>query len=285
MTLANESGGSERALPEPRILVVVPTLGERLETLARTLASIQQQAGVLVDCIVVAPRETTELSATVGRHGARLILDQGRVSAAINAGFALASDAHRYCCWIGDDDMLRPESLRRSSAALDADPGAVVAFGSCDYIDFAGKLLFTRRPPPGASLLLQFVPGLIKQETCLFRLSALRTVGGLDIGLRYAMDLDLLLKLRREGRFARVDAVTAAFCWHPGSMTIANRDVSFAEAQGIQLAQARGLSKLVFVLFKGLIRSLLLAVNGRINRAYLPAAPSATTDKLKGRQP
>lgn len=255
-----------------RVLVVVPTLGERLTTLARTLASVQAQEGVAVDCVVVAKTLFDELRTVVEAHGARVIVDEGRVSAAINAGFAQAGPEHRYCCWIGDDDMLRPGSLRSATAALEADPGAVVAFGHCDYIDFAGKLLFSRRPPPGAPALLQLVPGLIKQETCLFRRSAVVAVGALDESVRYAMDLDLLLRLRRQGRFVRLESVQAAFCWHPGSITIANRDVSFKEAQAIQTRHARGLVWLAFALLKTPIRMLVLAVNGRINRAFLPPA-------------
>lgn len=78
----------------------------------------------------------------------------------------------------------------------------MAAFGRCDYIDLAGKLLFTRRPPPGAAWWLQFVPGLIKQETCLFRKDAVSAVGGLNVNLRYAMDLDLLLTSANIGSFS-----------------------------------------------------------------------------------
>lgn len=253
-----------------RVLVVVPTLGERLSTLARTLDSVREQVGVHVDCIVVAKSVTAELRIVVEHRGARLITDQGRVSAAINAGFSRAGPEHRYSCWIGDDDLLRPDSLRSASAALEADAGAVVAFGRCDYIDYAGNLLFTRRPPPAAAALLQLVPGLIKQETCLFRQTAVAAVGGLDETVRYAMDLDLLLRLRRQGSFKRLESVQAAFCWHPGSITIANRDASFKEAQEIQAKHARGLVSIAFALLKAPIRKLVLAVNGRINRAFLP---------------
>ncbi len=277
MTAVHPTGPTSRTGPF-RVLVVVPTLGERLPTLARTLDSVRQQAGVPVDCVVVAKTLTPELQTVVEARGARLITDEGRVSAAINAGFSQAGPEHRYCCWIGDDDLLRPDSLRSASTALEADPRAVVAFGRCDYIDFAGNLLFTRRPPPGAAALLQLVPGLIKQETCLFRQAAVAAVGGLDENVRYAMDLDLLLRLRRQGSFARLESVQAAFCWHPGSITIANRDVSFKEAQEIQARHARGLVSLAFALLKAPIRKLVLVVNGRINRAFLPpvgAQPAA----------
>ncbi len=155
------------------------------------------------------------------------------------------------------------------SALLERQPGSVATFGSCDYIDLAGRLLFTRRPPPGAAWWLQFVPGLIKQETCLFRKDAVVAVGGLNVNLRYAMDLDLLLRLRRIGSFERVEMTLAAFCWHPGSITIANREVSFAEAQRVQRREAGGIVRLLNPVAQPLFRQLLLAMSKRINTRHL----------------
>ena len=58
---------------EFRILVVIPTLGERLETLRRTLSSIQDQTGVFVDTVLVAKTKTPELSAIADHYGARIV--------------------------------------------------------------------------------------------------------------------------------------------------------------------------------------------------------------------
>lgn len=253
--------------PQPfRILVVIPTLGERLETIGRTLSSVQQQVGVQVDIVIVAKTKTPELSAIADRYLSRIIVHPGHISAAVNAGFAQANDAHRYAGWLGDDDMLRPGALASTSALMEHNPAAVVTYGSCDYIDINGKFLFNRRPPPQASALLQFVPGLIKQETCLFRLSALREVGGLDEKLKYTMDLDLLLRLRRIGSFIKADQVLAAFCWHPGSLTIANRKASLDEAQHVQGSHARGIIALLHSFWKLPVRYLFLAISWKINR-------------------
>jgi GT2 family glycosyltransferase len=203
------------------------------------------------------------------RHGAAVLVAAGHISAAVNRGWAAGGDRYRYVAWLGDDDILRPGALARSVRALDAEPRAVVAFGTCDYIDESGHLLFTRRPPAGAAALLQFVPGLIKQETCLFRLDAVRRVGWLDESSRYAMDLDLLLRLRRQGAFARVDEPQAGFCWHPNSLTIANRKASLDEAQRIQTRASRGLSRWLFAAARPLLRAMILIVASRINKSGL----------------
>ncbi len=249
-----------------RILLVIPTLGRRLDTLGRTLLSVTDQAGAHVDVVIVAKTNFPELEAVAVRHGARIITHPGNISAAVNAGFAQAESVHKYVCWLGDDDMLYPGALAHASAALESEPTAAVAYGACNYISLDGNLLFTRRPPPLAPLLLQFVPGLIKQEACLFRLSDVKAVGGLNETLKYTMDLDLLLRLRRRGRFVPVDKVTAAFCWHPDSITVANRKVSLAEAQEVQRVNARGVARAFQPLWKPAVRTLILAMTWKINR-------------------
>lgn len=250
-----------------RILVVIPTLGIRLDTLDRTLASIQEQPGVLADTLIVAKTASEDLSKIADRYHARILVHPGNISVAVNAGFAQATEAHRYAAWLGDDDLLYPDSLAHTSALLESSPAAVVAYGACDYVDQAGKLLFCRRPPFMAPTLLHFVPGLIKQEACLFRLSALKRAGGLDEELKYTMDLDLLLRLRRHGSFIKTNRVTAAFRWHPGSLTIANRKASLDEAQFVQRRHARGIFlRLGYGLLKLPVKGLILALDWKINR-------------------
>lgn len=270
-TTANDPNPQRQAF---RILVVIPTLGERLETLGRTLSSVRDQVNVSVDVLLVAKTNSPALSVVADRYRARVIVHPGNISAAINIGFAQAAEVHRYVSWLGDDDLLRPSALATASALLESKPAAVVAYGSCDYVDLDGNLLFNRRPPPLAPMLLHFVPGLIKQETCLFRFSALQRAGGLDEQLRYTMDLDLLLKLHRLGPFVKTDRVLAAFCWHPGSLTIANRKASLLEAQNIQHTHARGITRVLYPLLKGPIRYLILTVNWMINRGLSQPAIS-----------
>jgi putative flippase GtrA len=261
--------------PAFRILVVIPTLGERLVTLPRTLASIRNQARALIDLVIVTNNLTPELSALAELYHARVIVHPGHISAAVNAGFAQASKHHKYAGWLGDDDMLRPDALDTASALLERHPAAVVSYGACDYVDINGELLFNRRPPFNAPTLLQLIPGLIKQEACLFRLSALRKVGGLDEQLKYTMDLDLLLKLHRLGPFVRANHVHAAFCWHPDSLTVANRRASLDEAQQVQGMHVRGLARLLKPLWQHPIRRLILAMSSRINQGlHQPTTPA-----------
>jgi GT2 family glycosyltransferase len=214
-----------------RVLIVIPTLGRRPELLALTLASIAGQSDEPADVVVVLPADATEARALAAGAGATLVDDPGGMSAAINAGFALAQPQHAYLNWIGDDDLLAPGALRTAAAALDAEPSAVVAYGWCDYIDDQGRRLFTSRAGRLAPWLMTWGPDLVPQPGCLFRASAVRSVGGIDPGLSYAMDLDLLLRLRRKGSFVNTGTTLASFRWHAASTTVANRTPSLDEAE------------------------------------------------------
>ena len=68
------------------MLLVVPTLGRRLEYLEQTLASVREQ-DVPVDLVVVCPpTRRTGARSLAARFGARLLDDPGSLSAAVNLG-------------------------------------------------------------------------------------------------------------------------------------------------------------------------------------------------------
>jgi len=267
LTLSSSTTSNDQFHQIPfRVLMVVPTLGERLDTIRRTLLSIRQQTGVDVDIVVVAKNVSADLASIGADLQVNIITHPGHISAAVNAGFATATQLHKYVGWLGDDDMLRPGALADAYLLMESNPSAAVVYGTCDYVDVNGDLLFERRPPPYAPVLLQFVPGLIKQEACLFRLSAFRQAGGLDEQLRYTMDLDILLKMSKIGVFVKSERTLAAFCWHAGSLTIANRTVSLDEAQSVQGRHASGIVKWLYLILKYPIRYLILVMSWNINR-------------------
>ncbi len=217
----------------PRIRLVIPTLGKRVDYLEQTLKSVRSQ-GVPVDLVVVVPSAATQARALAASFGARLLDDPGSMSAAVNAGLASAEDQQVYANWIGDDDLLAPGSLAATVAALDDDPEASLAYGHCAYIDAAGRELWVSRAGRGAVRLLSWGPDLIPQPGMLFRLADFRAVGGLDESLRFAMDLDLLLRLRARGHFVDVGRQVSSFRWHHASLTVSDRAASLTESEQVK---------------------------------------------------
>lgn len=219
----------------PRVLLVVPTLGRRIPHLTLCLGSIASQDVPGVDLLLVAP-PSAEVEALAERYGARLVADPGRgMSGALNAGFDAAEPGTAYVGWLGDDDLLSPGSLAAATAALDADPGASMVFGWCDYVDDAGTVIFSSRAGRLAGRSIRFAPNLVPQPGSLMRLSDVQAVGGLDEQLTYSMDLDLFLRLRSRGRLLALPRTLASFRWHPDSITVQSEEASAEEADQVRM--------------------------------------------------
>jgi len=217
----------------PVCLLVVPTLGEREAYLEETLASLRAQT-VPVDIVVVTPRRASAARALAYRFGAQVVDDPGGLSAAVNAGLAQAGPSHLYGNWLGDDDLLEPDAVERSAAVLDKRPDVALVFGHCTYVDGAGRPLWVSRAGRWAPAVLGWGPNLIPQPGMLFRLADFVAVGGLDESLRYTMDLDLLLRLKRRGRLEDLHVPVSRFRWHLDSLTVSDRRNSLAEAEQVK---------------------------------------------------
>lgn len=260
------------AMPRPhaqaaaRVLLVIPTLGRRTDLLRQTLESIRDQVPHRADIVIVCPPDAADAVKLGAEFCAQIVDDPGGMTAAINAGLAQADPKHEYFNWIGDDDLLTPGSLAATVSALDADPAAVVAFGYCDYIDAADRVLFTSRAGALAPWLMTWGPDLVPQPGALFRLATVREVGGLDPTLSYAMDLDLMLRLRRRGTFVNTDRTLSCFRWHPTSTTVANRTASLDEAERVKRRYLSPAQRRLAPLWEGPVRAGTRLAARRVNR-------------------
>lgn len=224
------TGGAE-------VLVVLPTLGDRLETLEETLDSVAaQRADVGLTLVVVVPEHATAARELAARYDAVLVSDpRTGISAAINCGLD-ARTTEAYYAWIGDDDLFRPGGLRTLLDLIEAKPGTVVAYGGCEYIDAEGAVQFTSAAGRTALFLLPWGPDLIPHPGSMIRLDDLDAIGRYDTSLKFALDLDVFLKLRARGRFVSTRSVVSAFRWHADSLTVSDRTGSSREAEAVKRA-------------------------------------------------
>jgi GT2 family glycosyltransferase len=211
------------------VLIIVPTLGRRIEELQLAVDSILRQK-TQADVIIVAPAGP-DIDRIVLSVKAQWIPDPGSQSAAINAGILQALPRHEYVGWLNDDDLLEQGSLDRTVGALDRDRHAVLAYGACRYIDEDGRELWISRAGRWAPRILKWGPDLIPQPGMLVRRSAWDQVGGVNETMRFAFDLDLLLRIQPLGRFVDVGEVVSAFRWHADSLTVSDRAASLRESE------------------------------------------------------
>ncbi|GAB2823974.1 hypothetical protein GCM10027022_13250 [Alpinimonas psychrophila] len=216
-------------------MVVLPTLGDRIESLRETLATIEaQKLDVSLRLVLVAPVGATEARGLAREFGGTVIDDpKTGISAAINCGIMARQDEEFYA-WMGDDDLFRAGGLKRLQDLLDASPKAIVSYGGCDYIDPKGKILARSRAGKLAQFLLPWGPDLIPHPGAMIRLDDLEVIGMFDTSLKYAMDLDAFLKLQKRGKFVSTRFPVSAFRWHPNSLTVANRLDSSLESEAVK---------------------------------------------------
>ena len=222
--------------------MVVPTLGTRPELLDQCLASITGQS-VPVEILLVAPEGNKVAADLAARHRAGLLPDPGSLAAAINVGAAAAGEHIDYLNWLGDDDLLEPESLAHTVACLEANPKATVAYGACRYIDEQGQELWVSRAGPWATRILAWGPDLIPQPGMLVRRAAWNSVGGVDESYKFAFDLDLLLKLKAIGPLLDVGEIVSSFRWHGDSLTVGDRTTSLKESERARRASLGALAR------------------------------------------
>lgn len=262
-------------MPAARVLVILPTLGDRLETLAETLETVEtQRSDISVTLVVIVPPEAADARSLAERHGALIVDDPRRgISTAINAGLA-ARAGEEFYAWIGDDDLFRAGGLAALARKLDDDPGAVLAFGACEYIDPDGRTIAVSAAGPAARPLLPWGPDLIPHPGTMVRLDALEAVGGFAPELRYAMDLDAFLRLRSHGRFAWTRTVVSAFRWHPDSLTVANRRASSDESERVKRAHLPPALRAVSPLWALPVRWASRLAAGQVSRRARRGRPS-----------
>lgn len=213
-----------------RVLLVIPTLGTRPELLRQSIASIRDQS-VAADIAIVSPPSAI-VSGLANAPGITWIADPNRgLAAAINQGVNEAAHDHAFVSWLGDDDLLTPHSLSLTTSALDSEPDAVLAYGPCRYIDGRGRDLWTNQAPSWVVPVLSWGPQLVPQPGMLVRYQAWRAVNGLNETYTMAFDFDLLLRLKKLGRFIRVPKPVSCFRWHADSLTVDDRTKNLRESE------------------------------------------------------
>ena len=222
-----------------RVGIVVPTLGKRPDYLIQCLRSIKLAANEASPAYVsiVAPKSFDPSSFLDSGLIQNVVEDPGAgLAGAINAGLESMPTEVEYINWLGDDDLLAAGSIDAATKFLDSNPMSVLVFGSCDYIDRSGKVVWTNKSGAYAVLLLRFGPNLIPQPGALFRKKSFFEVEGLNQDYDWAFDFDLLIKLSKIGKVSFIDKKLSSFRWHPESLSVEYRNKSVEEASRVRIS-------------------------------------------------
>lgn len=214
--------------PGSRVLCVVPTLGTRDDWLRICLDSLISQAELVT--VVVGPAGSAA-EATVNEYGLEYLpFDQPGLAAAVNYGWRKRGTSTEYLTWLGDDDALAPEAISTALASLDDRPQHVAFYGRCRFVRPDGSTLCLTSPGSFSGWWMKFGSDRVPQQGSVFRRSAVVHVGYLDETLRYAMDLDLFLRLRTVGELHYKAVEVGMFRLHPLAISSNRGDNGFEAA-------------------------------------------------------
>ncbi|MEL1251333.1 glycosyltransferase family A protein [Aurantiacibacter gilvus] len=194
----------------PRVAVIVPAYGVA-HLLPEALDSLVGQTLTEWECAVVDDGAPDDVAAAVAPY-----LDDSRITflATDNAGVstarnrAIAATSAPYVALLDGDDMLRPDYLARTTAALEADPAARLVtvnariFGAVPQ----ERLCFTGKQGSGdglrGSLADVFDRSFGVYIGSTFRRADFDAIGGFDAGMTHAEDFDLWVRLMLLGGHA-----------------------------------------------------------------------------------
>jgi GT2 family glycosyltransferase len=232
---------------------VIPTIFSRPALLPLAVESISNQSHQ-VELVVGCPEELAAKVSSV-LPGVRVVSEPkgGSLAQKINYLFAQLDSPCDYIGWLGDDDLLLPDSIQTAVKALDQNLDAVMVYGGCDYVDPSGGLIGTNRSSQFASKLLHFGPQLIPQPGSLWRREAFEKIGGLSSDFNLAFDFDLFLRLSREGKLLYVNKTLAQFRWHPDSLSVRRRWVSASEASKVRRRHYSGVMRFMWLIWEPLV--------------------------------
>ena len=212
-------------------------------TLADTLASVQGQTCRDIEHVFVdgGSRDGTLAMLAACPGNTRLVRDiGGGISRAMNVGIAAASGdivAHLH----GDDYYLAPDVLatvRAVFAHADAAGRPLDWVFGAIQVRQGDRLLPPQPMPPFSYRAFAAGRATVPHPAVFVRRSAFARVGVFDENLRYAMDIDLWLRLGLVAEPGVIGRPLAVFRDHPGSVSSSNKRAARREEFAVRRRHA-----------------------------------------------
>jgi glycosyltransferase involved in cell wall biosynthesis len=219
----------------PTISIVTPSYNQGA-FIERTIRSVIDQQYPKLEYIVQDGGSTDDTREVLERYDSELTRwemspDAGQAQA-INRGFTRASgDVMAY---LNSDDLLLPGSLRYVARFFEAHPEIDVVYGHRVLVDENDMEIGRWVLPRHRDSVLSWAD-FIPQETLFWRRRAWESVGGsVDESFRFAIDWDLLVRMRDAGaRIFRVPRFLGAFRVHTAQKTSAELGDAGADEMAI----------------------------------------------------
>ena len=205
-----------------KISVITPSYNQA-RYLESAITSVLDQQYPNLEYIIIDGGSADESVNIIKRYESRIFYSESRPdkgqAEALNKGLRKASGD--ILCWLNSDDMYAPNAFDRVVEVFEADTDAGVVIGNAWFVGSSGEALkIYRAEDRPLHELIQFWRGWpIPQPAVFFRSEVLRQAGFVDESLRYVMDMELFLRMKKVARFRFLDEVLAYYRLHAESKT------------------------------------------------------------------
>ena len=251
-----------------KVRVIVATLGER-PSLEQTIKSIINQKILNLEVKIVVPVEKihliSNLVSNLNLKNFQIIEDQNKgFSAAINQGWSAKGDFD-YFCWINDDDELTDGSISRSLITLESDYELSAVVGSLGYFRSKKAKIIINKVSRLTLFVSKIGPNIIPQPGSLIRKDKINETCPLNENYKYAMDLDLWLRILKDSKIGLIRETQALMFWHTESITVSNRSQATIEAFQIRYRNAENIFVRLLILLLYLPTRILSSFISKLN--------------------
>ena len=238
-------------LHNPQVAIAIATTGGR-SSIIKTVESVYSQSYENIVLNIVANADLLkELEQKINQRFTNKkltnLIPETEIgfSAALNQAFANSKNA-KYFGWINDDDFLAEGAVKRAVEALEQSQKTAV-FGRLAYLNQEGKRVGVNKLGKLGFLSSKYGPNLTPQPGSFFRVDAVVEEKLLEPNYKYAMDLDLWLRLSKQGDFIFLKEVQAFMLWHKDATTVKNRKKALDEAFEIRKIYSKNKIQEIFV--------------------------------------
>lgn len=241
-----------------RFTVITPTLNAAT-TISDCIRSVKSQQRVDIEHIVV-DGGSTDKTVELSKGDAKVIVaPETSIYEALNIGIEAAS-GDIICFLNSDDQYFDDQTLCAVADAFKSDDADVI-YGLCNYVDSAGRKLYTHHPTKSAPKWFWRLRCFnISHPATFFRVGVIRQFQGYDTKYRFISDCDLIVRMVEANvRMKFVPSIFANFTRHEMNASSSPQ----AKAEGRAFAFSSGIHKVVAVQLQKFLLAMMFARDPR----------------------